>query len=445
MEANMRAMAARTATYALDLEVRWGDGELLSSEHLRGPARYVVQSEKLGAGQSGFVVQEGWLPSADAVLVLAELTAHDALVEHVDGTRQRLAPGEQALLHVGPLVFRVAVVEPRAAAVAPFRFDAERHVWTAASLALHTIVLGCALWLPPRASSLSLDAMSEDDAYARYLNMPLERVEEALPWTADSQEPALSEEGKRARDDSGQAGKPDAAKSHRRLAVQGESETRVLAKRPSTEEVQNAGLLGALAGASANLSPSSPFGKDTAQGSDPVAAIGALFGSQIGDDFGFNGLGMKSTGRGGGGDGEGTIGLGDDLGTGLAARTALGVVGALGPRRREHVPVLRVLNAEVRGSLSKEVIRRTIHRRINEVRYCYESALAKDPQLAGRISVMFMIAPSGAVQAASIKESTLESRSVTDCVTQAVRRMAFPAPDGGGYVQVTYPFSFSAE
>jgi TonB family protein len=96
----------------------------------------------------------------------------------------------------------------------------------------------------------------------------------------------------------------------------------------------------------------------------------------------------------------------------------------------------------VRGSLSKEVIRRTIQRHANEVRFCYEQGLAQRPDLAGRVDLQFVIAPSGAVQAAEVASSTLQEARTEDCIRKAVRRFAFPAPDGGGVVIVRYPFVF---
>jgi hypothetical protein len=175
-----------------------------------------------------------------------------------------------------------------------------------------------------------------------------------------------------------------------------------------------------------------------------VSAIGAVFGNTIGANEGMGGLGLRKAGRGGGGDAVGTIGVGK-LNTGDGARGAPGAHGVSGPRRESRVPVLRQYEADVHGSLSKEVIRRTIQRRLNEVRFCYESGLARDPALSGRLAVSFLIAPSGVVQQAAITESTLSSSSVADCVAQAMRRLSFPAPEGGGYVRVTYPFSFAAD
>jgi TonB family protein len=94
----------------------------------------------------------------------------------------------------------------------------------------------------------------------------------------------------------------------------------------------------------------------------------------------------------------------------------------------------------VRGTLDREIVRRTIRRHLNEVKYCYETQLVRRPSLAGRLSVQFAIAPSGQVATAVVQSSTLEDAAVESCVVQAVRRWDFPRPVGGGTVIVSYPF-----
>ncbi|MFO0685654.1 MAG: AgmX/PglI C-terminal domain-containing protein [Sandaracinus sp.] len=187
----------------------------------------------------------------------------------------------------------------------------------------------------------------------------------------------------------------------------------------------------------------------TAMGTDPMAALGALMGDEIGGNEGFGGLGLRGTGRGGGGTGEGTIGLGT-LGTiGHGAGTGSGSgygSGAGGFRGRQGgTPSVRTGDAEVRGSLSREVVRRVIRRHVNEVRFCYEQELPQHPDLAGRVLVAFVVNGAGAVQTASVQESTLSNARVETCITSAVRRWTFPAPDGGGVVGVVYPFVLDCE
>jgi TonB family protein len=98
----------------------------------------------------------------------------------------------------------------------------------------------------------------------------------------------------------------------------------------------------------------------------------------------------------------------------------------------------------VKGLLDKEAIREVVHRHTNEIRYCYEKALANAPDLMGKISVKFAIGPSGKVQSVSVESSLMKSPEVEECVVKRVRTWEFPKPKGGGVVSVTYPFVFQS-
>src|SRR5205814_618887 len=88
-----------------------------------------------------------------------------------------------------------------------------------------------------------------------------------------------------------------------------------------TEQAAVGGIIGLLRAANAaDNTPLSIFGRDEAVGRDPTSAVGGFQGA-IGNSLGFGGLAMLGTGRGAGGRGDGTIGLGD-LGTLGHARTA---------------------------------------------------------------------------------------------------------------------------
>ena len=97
----------------------------------------------------------------------------------------------------------------------------------------------------------------------------------------------------------------------------------------------------------------------------------------------------------------------------------------------------------VRGNLDREIIRRIIRRHINEVRFCYEQQLTTHHDLAGRMVVQFNIAPTGQVLSSVMQSSTLGNVRVESCTLQAVRRWEFPKPEGGGLVNVSYPFVFA--
>jgi TonB family protein len=132
----------------------------------------------------------------------------------------------------------------------------------------------------------------------------------------------------------------------------------------------------------------------------------------------------------------GTIGKGGGGGNGSGYGRGAGGLGG----RRAKAPDVIPGQANVRGSLDKEIIRRIIRRHINEVKYCYEQELTKKPDLGGRIMVQFTIAASGQVIASVLQNSTMGNARVENCTVQAVKRWEFPKPLGGGIVIVSYPF-----
>lgn len=142
---------------------------------------------------------------------------------------------------------------------------------------------------------------------------------------------------------------------------------------------------------------------------------GGLTSTEVGEAFGVGGLGLVGTGRGG---------SQDEAGHGGSAK---------------HVPRVRQAKAKVTGKLDKDIIRRIVRAHINEVRYCYGKSLVKDPKLAGRVSIEFVISATGKVTSSKVLKDTLDDAKVGSCVAKAVRRWKFPKPLGGT-VSVVYPF-----
>lgn len=94
------------------------------------------------------------------------------------------------------------------------------------------------------------------------------------------------------------------------------------------------------------------------------------------------------------------------------------------------------------GALDKEIIRRVINQHRAQVKYCYEKRLLKKPELEGRVKVFFVIAGTGNVKEARISSTTMNDVHVEECIVRRVNTWRFPAPKGGGIVQVNYPFLF---
>jgi Ca-activated chloride channel family protein len=153
-------------------------------------------------------------------------------------------------------------------------------------------------------------------------------------------------------------------------------------------------------------------------------------------------------GEGGGGYGSGTIGLGSTGligkggggGTGQGYGTGSGVgFGGRGTR----VPTVRQAKPTVTGSLDKDVIRRIVRAHVNEVRSCYNAALTKDPNVAGRITIEMTIGPDGKISTSVVAANTTTETALGQCIANAVKKWTFPKPVGGGSVKVTYPFELA--
>ena len=188
------------------------------------------------------------------------------------------------------------------------------------------------------------------------------------------------------------------------------------------------------------------FGRDIVSGSDEVHVLGGLVGNEVSSAYGMGGLGMVGTGAGSGGTGEGTIGLGSfrTLGKGGGGGSGIGYgrgIHALSGWSAS-APSVMPGQAQVRGSLDAEIIRRVIRRHMNEVKFCYEPELVRRSGLAGRMSVQFVISPFGQVTSSVMQNSTMGNVRVEKCVVDAVKRWEFPKPMGRGSVTVSYPFNF---
>ncbi len=98
--------------------------------------------------------------------------------------------------------------------------------------------------------------------------------------------------------------------------------------------------------------------------------------------------------------------------------------------------------ADVEGGLDQATIGRYIRRNIGQIRWCYRTELQKDHSLEGRITVEFVIAPTGRVIQSSIAGDTMANESVAQCILRTVNLWRFPSTTGGAMARVRYPFIF---
>jgi len=363
------------------------------------------------------------------------------------GSSFSLPQGGSARLDCGETTFVItATARPRTLDVPFLTWRWDEQAYTVGSSVALILFLLMIFAVPPDPKSLSLDLFNSDNRFVKFLIKPPEEKEEDIPeWLKSKKPEEQGGKGKRHKGEEGKMGKKTSKNKEGLYGLKGPKDNPDphLAKKLAEEQAKNAGILGVLKQTEGSHI-ASIFGRDSALGNDASDVLGGLIGNQIGEAYGVGGLGLVGTGSGGGGTGEGTIGLGNlgTIGKGGGGGNGSGYgrgAGGLGGRRA-HAPDVIPGQANVRGSLDKEIIRRIIRRHINEVKYCYEQELTKKPDLGGRIMVQFTIAASGQVIASVLQNSTMGNARVENCTVQAVRRWEFPKPLGGGIVIVSYPF-----
>lgn len=186
------------------------------------------------------------------------------------------------------------------------------------------------------------------------------------------------------------------------------------------------------------------FSDHNGLGGELKAAMGNMVGSVAGESGGLEGLGMKGGLSGGGGTGH-TIGIGAVGTKGRAGGNGHfgNGTGLMGGKRSVDIGITSS-DPVVEGSLDKELIRKVIHSHVSQIRFCYESEMIKNPKLAGKVAVKFVITASGSVATSAVVQSSTGDPLLDKCVSGRVRTWQFPKPKGGGVVVVTYPFLFKA-
>ncbi|MEQ1504500.1 MAG: AgmX/PglI C-terminal domain-containing protein [Myxococcota bacterium] len=198
---------------------------------------------------------------------------------------------------------------------------------------------------------------------------------------------------------------------------------------------ENAGVLGAMADSDLNqVLGASGLSSSLTNG------VGGLIGAN-GTQLGSGGLGSRGGGLGGGGTAEGLGGLGTKgMGSGASGYGSGG--GNFGAKGEGGIGTVGG-DPIILGALDRSLIDEVIKRHMNQIRYCYQRELTKNPALGGKIVIKFTIAKDGTVAQASTKSTTMGNSAVENCIVGRFMRMQFPEPKGGGIVIVSYPFLFS--
>ncbi len=369
-----------------------------------------------------------------------------------------LPAGAKARIEIeGGLIFQVSAVnagKPVAAGLLA-GLGAAGLMYVALSALAHSGLFAAFAFFMPSMGSDDADGLDRDAMLRmrKYLDAAAERereeekTEQQPDANADNKEGGT---GTRAKGEEGSMGNPNTQATGHKYGVQGPQDNPDphLARQAALQEAAQFGMIGLLnvgAGGDPNA-PTAPWGREDSSGNDAMSARGNMWGDTIGDSFGAGGLGLAGVGEGGGGRGEG-IGLGNigTLGHGAGTGTGNGFGsghGRLGGAHQTKAPSIRQGATTVNGRLPPEVIQRIVRQNFGRFRLCYENGLRTNPNLAGRVSVKFVIDRSGAVSTAQDGGSELADNSVVSCVVRGFNNLSFPQPEGG-IVTVVYPIIFN--
>lgn len=105
-------------------------------------------------------------------------------------------------------------------------------------------------------------------------------------------------------------------------------------------------------------------------------------------------------------------------------------------------PAIGTATPEVGPFCEKRHVKAVVGAFRDELKSCYERELQRDTSLKGKVLQRWKIGTRGEVVSSSIEKTTLENKSVEECLVNVVAKMQFPPPEGGVCV-IHYPFVFS--
>ncbi len=242
-------------------------------------------------------------------------------------------------------------------------------------------------------------------------------------------------EGAKAKKEEGKVGKKDAKMK------EAKGDKVEVDKRTKDKEVVDEFMSGLNFGANSDSGAMDGMGGIANLDANMQGGLGGVIGAK-GVQAGSGGLGASGGGLGGGGTADGVGGLGTK-GSGRGS-SGYGKGGGSVGKKRSGGSIKSGGTPIILGALDKSLIDKVIKANMNQIRYCYQRELTKNPGLKGKIIVKFTIAADGSVSKAGIKTSSMGSAAVESCITGRFKRFKFPEPKGGGVVIVSYPFIFSS-
>lgn len=96
----------------------------------------------------------------------------------------------------------------------------------------------------------------------------------------------------------------------------------------------------------------------------------------------------------------------------------------------------------VLGAIEDKKIHQVVKDHLDLFNQCYEDALARKPDLTGKVVVRFTINRDGSTREPELKSTTVNRTEFEACLVNAFLDLDFPQPQADGIAIVSYPFLF---
>ncbi|MEM6533063.1 MAG: AgmX/PglI C-terminal domain-containing protein [Myxococcota bacterium] len=377
--------------------------------------------------------EDGTVQDEEALAARGSLSRRRVAADDYEMVRYSVGLHDRVAVQAGDLTFVIQFVSPARIISSGLLKTIDFYFTKVLSLSFlaHLFFVLALLLTPVAPDDLSEDLFKNPNRFAKLL---LTEIEEPEPPKKKAKTGGKKSGGKSDKDD-GKFGKPEAEAPEAMASVKGAPRIDPVKRERDRKIAQSSGILKALQGAE-STAVSQVLGPG-GLGTNLNEAMGGLQSNNRGDTGGSKGMGMKGTASGAAGKTLGISGLGDSSknGVGGVGDVELGGEG----RSRFKVTPGRTIT---KGCLSPQVVGRVIGRNSSRVKYCYEKALQRNPNLGGKVTATFTVGPTGAVLRSNISASTIGDAGVEQCIVRVVRQMRFPPCAGGGTADVTYPWLF---
>jgi len=467
-----------SAELATEVVVRWGDS-VLHLAHLEAGRSFaigedradlVLPADKLGRDRLELVRVDAGRATARVPAGAAATIEHQGARHAIEAAVAAglavpvggefdvvLIPGVRARIELAEFTFELASVAAGRKVAGHARPDGKSFGLVGLSFALHAGLFAAMFAFVPALASTEDGELGDDRKYVlmQALKSAQERELEDREQPAE-QTPSTETQGGAggaAKGESGKMGASFAKAANATYGVAGQAKERTLSREAAIADARDFGMVGLLASLPSS-DPNAPVAAwgDIADGPDAKSALGNLWGQELGESYGENGLGLTGIGEGAGGKWNG-VGLGslDTIGHGAGSCLSAHCQGIGNGTGTGHLPgghkptgpgSLRQAETTTSGRLPADVIQRVVRQNFGRFRGCYEGALRSNPSLQGRVSVSFVIGRDGSVTTASNGGSDLPDGGVVSCVVKQFYGLSFPAPEAG-VVRVTYPIVFN--